>query len=35
MVAGVLVTAGFGVVVERTIISGFVPNWIGQRPTVR
>ena len=35
MVAGVLVTAGFGVVVERTIISGFVPNWIGQRTVGR
>ncbi|WP_415379851.1 urea ABC transporter, permease protein UrtB [Halosimplex sp. TS25] len=31
MVVGTLVTAAFGVVVERTIISGFVPNWIGQR----
>jgi len=35
MVAGVLMTAGFGVVVERTIISGFVPNWIGQRTVGR
>ena len=31
MVAGALVTAGFGLVVERVIISGFVPNWVGQR----
>jgi branched-chain amino acid transport system permease protein len=31
MGVGALVTAGFGLVVERTIISGFVPNWLGQR----
>ena len=31
MVVGAVVTALFGVVVERTIISGFVPNWVGQR----
>ncbi|WP_123537940.1 urea ABC transporter, permease protein UrtB [Halosimplex salinum] len=35
MAAGVLVTALFGVVVERVIISGFVPNWIGQRTVGR
>ncbi|WP_459192868.1 urea ABC transporter, permease protein UrtB [Halosimplex sp. J119] len=35
MVVGTLLTAGFGIVVERTIISGFVPNWIGQRTVGR
>ncbi|SFR87173.1 amino acid/amide ABC transporter membrane protein 1, HAAT family [Halomicrobium zhouii] len=35
MVAGALVTAGFGLVVERVIISGYVPNWIGQRTVGR
>jgi len=31
MLVGALVTALFGLVIERTIVSGFVPNWIGQR----
>jgi branched-chain amino acid transport system permease protein len=31
MGVGVLVTAVFGLVVERTVISGAVPNWISQR----
>jgi branched-chain amino acid transport system permease protein len=35
IVAGVLVTAVFGLVVERLIISGAVPNWIGQRTVGR
>jgi len=35
MVAGALVTAVFGLVVERVIISGYVPNWIGQRTVGR
>ncbi|MFC7140486.1 urea ABC transporter, permease protein UrtB [Halosimplex aquaticum] len=35
IVVGSLVTAVFGVAVERTIISGFVPNWIGQRTVGR
>jgi branched-chain amino acid transport system permease protein len=32
---GVLVTALFGLVVERVVISGFVPNWVGQRTVGR
>jgi branched-chain amino acid transport system permease protein len=35
MAAGVVVTAAFGVVVERSVISGAVPNWIGQRTAGR
>ncbi|WP_135366690.1 urea ABC transporter, permease protein UrtB [Halosimplex halophilum] len=35
MVVGSLLTAAFGVVVERTIISGFVPNWVGQKTVGR
>lgn len=31
MLVGTVVTALFGLVVERVIISGYVPNWIGQR----
>lgn len=31
MVTGVLVTVLFGVVVERSIISGAIPNWIAER----
>ncbi|SDF55069.1 ABC transporter permease subunit [Halorientalis regularis] len=31
MLTGVLVTALFGLVVERTVISGAVPNWIAER----
>jgi len=31
MLAGVLLTAVFGLIVERTVISGALPNWIGQR----
>jgi branched-chain amino acid transport system permease protein len=35
MLVGALVTALFGLVVERVIISGYVPNWIGQRTVGR
>jgi len=35
MLVGTLVTAAFGVVVERFIISGAVPNWIGQETVGR
>lgn len=35
MVVGVLVSAGFGLVVERVIISGSVLNWVGQRTVGR
>jgi len=35
MGVGVLVTALFGLIVERVIISGYVPNWIGQRTVGR
>ncbi|PSP32609.1 urea ABC transporter, permease protein UrtB [Halobacteriales archaeon QH_10_67_22] len=31
MLAGAVVTAGFGLVVERTIISGAGPNWVWER----
>ena len=35
MLVGALVTALFGLVVERVIISGYVPNWIGQQTVGR
>jgi len=35
MLAGALVTAVFGIIVERVIISGFVINWISQRTVGR
>jgi len=35
MGVGALVTAVYGLVVERVIISGYVPNWIGQRAVGR
>jgi len=35
MLVGALVTAVFGLIVERVIISGFVPNWIAQRTVGR
>jgi urea ABC transporter permease protein UrtB len=35
MLVGVVVTAAFGLLVERVIISGWLPNWVGQRTVGR
>jgi branched-chain amino acid transport system permease protein len=35
MLVGAVVTALFGLIVERAIISAYVPNWIGQRTVGR